>query len=143
MESLIPVLVALTLFAILAAFAARPLLASRNNTTGGAALEPPSPEDELADLLFRRDALLAALHDLQLDLEMGKISREDFDRLNAHYRAEAAQVLKKLDELQEGRPEGSPADAEALLDEWIEAAVRKARQTGTASAHPSATSPTP
>lgn len=141
MESLIPALVALILFAILAVFVVRPLL-SGGSTAAYPAPETLSSDDEPADLLFRRDVLLAALRDLQLDLEMGKIGREDFERLNARYREEAAQVLKKLDELQEGRPEGPPADAEALLDEWIEAAVRKARQPGTASAHPGATSPT-
>ncbi len=131
MESLLPVLVALALLAALAFFVLRPLLSAGDTDTP--ALPVPLPEEELANLLFQRDALLAALRDLQLDLEMGKIGPEDFECLNARYRAEAVRVLRRLDELQEGTPEPVPADTETFLDEWIETAVRHARGSVTTS----------
>ncbi len=127
MENLLSLLAAVGLLLFLFAYTVRPLVASKREDLTLAEHEENTRQEELADLLFRQETLLAALYDLQLDLEMGKISREDFERLNARYRAEAVRVLQRLDELQEPVSEQVPEEADAILDEWIETTVRRAR----------------
>lgn len=67
--------------------------------------------DERDALLAEKRALLQTVRDLGFEHETGKLSDEDFERLNATYRARAKDVLRKLDaELSEYR-----AEAKALI----------------------------
>jgi predicted Zn-ribbon and HTH transcriptional regulator len=50
-----------------------------------------------AALLDEKDALLRSIKDLAFEREVGKISDEDFRRLDADYRARAREVLRALD----------------------------------------------
>lgn len=64
-----------------------------------------------ADLLNEKEAALKSIKDLEFEREVGKLSDEDFRRLEAELRQRAKRVLKQLDEdLREHR-----ARAEQLL----------------------------
>ncbi len=52
---------------------------------------------ERAALVAEKRTLLLALKDLEAERDAGKLSNEDFDELNARYRARARQVLLALD----------------------------------------------
>src|SRR5574341_2510077 len=88
------------------------------------------PESDLAvslrgsggeTLVKRREAVLAALRDLDFDHGVGKVAEEDYAPLRRALLAEAAGVMSQLDEEQ--------AKAEADLDARIEAEVLGVRQT--------------
>jgi hypothetical protein len=61
------------------------------------------PEDpavaELADLEARKRAKYRQIRDAEADHASGKLSDEDFRRLDAELRAEAVEILKKIDRL--------------------------------------------
>jgi hypothetical protein len=65
----------------------------------------PSPraddhgEAELADLEARKRAKYQQIRDAEADHASGKLSDEDFRRLDAELRAEAVEILKKIDRL--------------------------------------------
>ncbi|RMD93189.1 MAG: zinc-ribbon domain-containing protein [Calditrichaeota bacterium] len=69
-------------------FFARPNAESKRRRSMAPALE---------DLLAERDNLLAAIKDLEFDLEMGKISREDFNPLIREYRQKASRIFQSLE----------------------------------------------
>jgi hypothetical protein len=53
--------------------------------------------ESLEELLARRDATYAALKELDLDLEMGKLSETDHQVLRDRYRAQAVTILQQID----------------------------------------------
>jgi hypothetical protein len=53
--------------------------------------------EELMKLYSQRDAVFAAIEELEFDVESGTISNEDFDALKQSYRAKAASILKEID----------------------------------------------
>lgn len=110
------------LLLLIAALVAQPLRQRRS----AAAPTHTSTTGALESLLFARESALAAIQDLQLDREMGKISDEDFALLDPRYRAEAIEVLRRLDAL--GLEDEREPD-EARLEEWIDLAVAAARQS--------------
>ncbi|HEX5658566.1 MAG TPA: hypothetical protein VFX59_15290 [Polyangiales bacterium] len=64
------------------------------------------------DLLSEKEAALKGIKDLEFEREVGKLSDEDFKRLEAELRGRAKGVLKQLDEdLREHR-----VKAQALLE---------------------------
>ncbi|MBN2243950.1 MAG: zinc ribbon domain-containing protein [Acidobacteria bacterium] len=56
-------------------------------------------ETEADRLLDRKTAIYGNLKDLALEHEMGRLSDEDFRRLEADYKADAALILQKLEGL--------------------------------------------
>lgn len=52
---------------------------------------------QLADLKTKRDTLLAAIKDIEFDYQTGKISAEDFSEMNARYRFQAIEMMKRID----------------------------------------------
>lgn len=74
---------------------------------------------ERAGLLAKKQALLLALKDLEAERDIGKLSEADFKELNARYRAQAREVLKKLDTQLEPHRQA----ARALLDGKVAAAA--------------------
>ncbi len=56
----------------------------------------------LDDLRIQRDIVFAAIKDLEMDREMGRVSEDDFEQLNAGYRKQAIEVLKKIDQAGNG-----------------------------------------
>jgi hypothetical protein len=55
-------------------------------------------DGQLAALQAARDAKLRELRDAELDFATGKLAREDYELLDSTLRAEAAQVLRRLEE---------------------------------------------
>jgi hypothetical protein len=96
----IEVLLGAALFAVVAAFVLRPLLAARHGPGGG----DPGFEARLADLEARKEAKYREIRDAQLDHAAGKLSDEDFRRQEGELRAEAAAILADLDELRGRSP---------------------------------------
>ena len=67
--------------------------------------EPEDPAAaELADLDARKQAKYRQIRDAEADHASGKLSDEDFRRLDAELRAEAIEILKRIDRL---RPPGN------------------------------------
>src|SRR6266498_4766638 len=67
-------------------------------------------ETELDRLLNRKAVIYNNIKDLEFEYKMGRLSDPDYHRLGASYKAEAALVLQKLDQL----------GAEKNVDEQIE-----------------------
>lgn len=61
----------------------------------------PADEDNRRDELeAARDAKYRELRDLELDYRTGKLSDEDYGALDRTLRAEAVEILRRLDELE-------------------------------------------
>ena len=89
------IVLALVICALLAAFVLAPL----RGRTG----DEPAPESaELADLEARKEAIYRQIRDAELDREQGKLSRPDWERLDAELRREAIAVLKLIDQVKAG-----------------------------------------
>jgi hypothetical protein len=90
-------------FLVLGAFAFvfRPLFGVKN----GRWWRPDASQAALTldELVARRDAIYAALKDVEFDQETGKLASEDYQLVRTRYMAEAAQVLRQLD-----RPKPKP-----------------------------------
>ncbi len=56
-------------------------------------------ETELDRLLNRKAIVYSNLKDLEFEYKMGRLSDQDFHRLEAGYKGEAAAILQKLDHL--------------------------------------------
>jgi flagellar biosynthesis/type III secretory pathway M-ring protein FliF/YscJ len=54
---------------------------------------------ELADLEARKQAKHRQIRDAEADRAAGKLSEEDFRRLDGELRAEAVEILKRIDRL--------------------------------------------
>lgn len=54
---------------------------------------------QLLDLLAERDAVVAALRDLELDRETGKIAESDYEIMRRALLADAVRILRSLEEL--------------------------------------------
>ncbi|HEX3293363.1 MAG TPA: hypothetical protein VHR38_06455 [Solirubrobacterales bacterium] len=65
--------------------------------------EPAQSDDpaiaELADLEARKAAKYRQIRDAETDRASGKLTEEDFQRLDRELRAEAIDILKKIDRL--------------------------------------------
>jgi hypothetical protein len=59
---------------------------------------------ELADLDARKQAKYREIRDAEADRVSGKLTDEDFQRLDRELRAEAIEILKKIDRLQPRKP---------------------------------------
>jgi hypothetical protein len=91
------VVLALVICAVLAAFVIAPL-----RGRGGEAAEPAGESAELADLEARKEAVYRQIRDAELDREQGKLSRPDWERLDAELRREAITILKRIDDVNAG-----------------------------------------
>jgi hypothetical protein len=54
---------------------------------------------ELADLEARKEAKYRQIRDAEADRATGKLTEEDFQRLDRELRAEAIEILKRIDRL--------------------------------------------
>lgn len=71
-----------------------PLRAARRERDDGAAVE-------VAELEAARDAKYREIHDAELDLRTGKLSEADHEELDLALRAEAVEILHRLDRVRE------------------------------------------
>ena len=74
-------------------------------------------ETELDRLLTRKSVIYNNLKDLEFEFKMGRLGDDDFKRLEAGYKSDAALVLKRLDAL----------GAQDNLDEKLEQAIQTRR----------------
>jgi hypothetical protein len=79
----------LMLALIVALVVTRPLLGSE---------DPEAEEDaEVAELEAAKEAKYREIRDAELDLEMGKLSEDDHRAIDRELRAEAIEILQRLD----------------------------------------------
>jgi hypothetical protein len=81
------------------------LLVSAPLRRGGTARIEERDELRRADLELARDAKYREIRDAELDYRTGKLSEADWKRLDRELRAEAIDILKRLDDLGEPAPE--------------------------------------
>ena len=86
-------LLALAIAVAVAAIVSRPLLRPQ-----GEEAEDPH-EAELADLEARKEATYRQIRDAESDRAAGKLTDEDFKRLDREARGEAIAILKRIDRL--------------------------------------------
>jgi len=77
-------------------------------------------ETELDRLLYQKAIIYSTLKDLEFEFKEGRIVHEDFHQLESAYKAEAAMLLQKLDQL------GAGADLDEAIERDI--AAKKAEQ---------------
>lgn len=78
------------LLAAAATFVSYPLWGNRRATVA----EDPA----IAALEAAREAKYREIRDAEIDLRTGKLTREDYDRVNDELRSDAVEILRKLDE---------------------------------------------
>lgn len=100
-------------------FVTRPLLERK---AAVASSTSPEMQHELSSLLAERDRILNSLEELDFDHTMGKIPAEDYPVQRALLLREGAQVLRRLDELEQR----APADD---LESRLERAIAERRAT--------------
>ncbi|MGA9875502.1 MAG: hypothetical protein WBQ21_06815 [Solirubrobacteraceae bacterium] len=101
--SILVALLTLVLLAAVIAVVSGPLLAVRKPTESQA---PRRDELEAA-----REAKYREIRDVELDYRTGKLSREDFEAVNGTLRAEAIEILNRLEALEREKDgQNEPAD---------------------------------
>jgi demethoxyubiquinone hydroxylase (CLK1/Coq7/Cat5 family) len=96
---------ALVLFCLIVLFVAVPLW-RRPETETGEETADRERLAELADLEARKEAKYREIRDTELDHASGKLSADAFKRQDAELRAEAVEILEKIDKLHE-QPAGA------------------------------------
>ena len=101
------VVISLGIAVVVVAFVAAPffLLAGRSSEGTG---KEPDGSDALRDLLAEKETIYAAIQELDFDLKSGKLSPEDHLALRQRHEAQAAAVLKRIDELQHASRPAEP-----------------------------------
>lgn len=110
------ILLGATLLILVGLFLARPFLLSHARFG-----KQMSPRQEL---LAQKEAVLAQIQVLEFDYETGDLPDLDYKQQRQQLVAEAAEILKKLDEL----PETDKTAPKKRTDEEIEAAVARRRR---------------
>jgi hypothetical protein len=98
----IVLLLAAVAFVVTAPLRRRPPSSSTDEpqaTRAGRAADeaPATPDVRLGDLEAAREAKYREIRDAELDFRTGKLSREDYDTLDAELRAEALAILDELE----------------------------------------------
>jgi hypothetical protein len=87
------VLIAIVIVALVALFVLAPFRASED----GGAEAVPTDDPVLADLEARKQAKYREIRDTEMDHAQGKLTDPDFRRQDAELRAEAIEILKRID----------------------------------------------
>jgi hypothetical protein len=77
--------------------------------------------DRLTDLIGRKDATLTAIKDLEFDYNTGKLSEDDYERMDDRLRRQAITYIQQIEKL---------APESAQMDGRIEAEIARLRKTG-------------
>ncbi len=86
-------------------------------------------DEMLAELNLKKEGAYATIRELEFDLNMGKLSKEDYETLKAQYMRDAVDCLKTIDELQMNR-NSQTGPAEKDLENEIEREISALRATG-------------
>ncbi len=100
------VVLSLGIAVLVVAFVAAPFFLLAGRSSEPAAKDPEAP-DALRDLVAEKETIYAAIQELDFDFKSGKLSAEDHQALRRRHEAQAAAVLRRIDELQEA---AAPAD---------------------------------
>lgn len=120
------IVIALLIIGVVA-FVAYPLLQS----TRARVVELEGASDMVLEgLVSQRDAMYAAIKDLENDHALGKLSDVDYRSLRAKYEAKAVAILQELDHVIGAKPRARPARD----DEAIEREIARLRRAKTNSA---------
>jgi hypothetical protein len=122
---LLVVLLGFLLLAVVIALVGAPLRAARDRELAGEhVLNDEDPERqriyERAQLESAREAKYGEIRDAELDMRTGKLSREDYEAVDGTLRAEALEVLNRLQALE--REEGNAGASQAADGRSAEAA---------------------
>jgi hypothetical protein len=115
---LLVVLLAFLLLAVVIALVGAPLRAARDRELAGEhVLNDDDPERrqayERAQLESAREAKYGEIRDAELDMRTGKLSREDYEAVDGALRAEALEVLDRLQALERDEEDaGAPQAAD-------------------------------
>jgi hypothetical protein len=101
----VEVLIAFVIVALVALFVLAPLRAAEDGGVEVVATDDPV----LADLEARKQAKYREIRDTEMDHAQGKLSDRDFRRQDAELRAEAIEILKRID-AHVGRSGGAPGE---------------------------------
>jgi hypothetical protein len=93
----VELVLALAIVVVVAAFVSVPLRAR-----AGDGADPV--EAELAELEARKEAKYREIRDAEADHASGKLSDEDYGRLDGELRSEAVDILKRIDRLRPPHP---------------------------------------
>jgi len=118
--------ITIVIAALAAIFISLPFFRRAGNESAGnpgSSLRPNPRMEQLKELNARKESLLSAIKDIEFDYGLGKLSREDYEDLNSRYKVEAADVLKKMDEIAEG-------SSEAPVEDELEKEIKEARMRG-------------
>jgi outer membrane murein-binding lipoprotein Lpp len=91
-------LLVLLVLAVVVWLVSGPLRAARSPEAGA---EAQRAEADVAELEAERDAKYREIRDAELDRHVGKLSDEDWKALDRSLRAEAVEILRKLDAAEE------------------------------------------
>ena len=73
-------------------------------------VEAANPQnDEYKHLLVRKEETLISIKELEFDLTAEKISNADYQELRKRLEAEANEIIKQLDQLEQGRKKAKSA----------------------------------
>ncbi|MDY7033902.1 MAG: hypothetical protein SVY10_18565 [Thermodesulfobacteriota bacterium] len=62
-----------------------------------------TPDERLRELNLRKEGACATIKELEFDLEMGKVSKEDYETLKGQYTREAVDSMKEIDKLRSNK----------------------------------------
>ena len=93
------IVIALGIAMAVFAFVAAPFFLG-NNREERADSDSGHPTAELQDLLAEKETIYAAIQELDFDLKSGKLSPEDHGALRQRHEAQAAGVLRRIEEMQ-------------------------------------------
>jgi hypothetical protein len=81
----------------------------------GQPIESAATRQTMEELLHRRDAVYAAIKDLELDLAANKIAEVDYRQMRSQLTRQAADILRRLDRLAESHDQDLEAEVDSLL----------------------------
>jgi hypothetical protein len=114
-------LIGLAMIVIVAAYVTQPLVARLRVRTAPSFGD--SPRDKL---MVERDALYAAIRDLDFDFQTGKLLEVDYRTMREKYAARGVEILKELDAMPEAG--GGKAAAEGEIEIAVQARRKAAPQ---------------
>lgn len=100
-------------------FLITPLLDQQRRVSGA--------KTEVEDLLKKKEFLYAAIRELNIDFNMGKLSAEDHRQLQAEYMQEAAALLDRLERVNGKQNVGARVEQEVLALRQRRLSVRPAK----------------
>lgn len=87
-------------------------------------------ENRLRELNLKKEGVYTTIKELEFDLSMGKLSKEDFETLRGQYTHDALGYMEKIDRIRAGREEEGSDSEKRLLDQ-VEREISSLREKRT------------